>query len=190
MLLNDLPEDATLNSERFGVLFRELNKLISMIATKDFRNITEETLKVAPIGFWTRPCSLKYHPVEERGLHGNLIHTIKVAKLVLVIANCCMYNRWHTDRVLSGAILHDICRYGLLGLSEYSEERHPELVRQLMDNHKIGTNSPAREEMLNDIERHMGRWYDLTYAPIVVPSEALHLADAIDTKEETWSFLI
>ena len=188
--LNDLPENDALRSERFGVLFGELNRLISIIAIKDFRSITEQTLKIASVGFWIRECSLKYHPKEERGIHGNLIHTINVAKLVLVIANCCMYNRWHTSRVLSAAILHDICRHGLDGLSEYSEERHPELVRLLMDNHRIGINSPAREEMLNDIERHMGRWYDPSYAPGIVPSEILHLADAIDAKEEEWSFLI
>ena len=183
MQLSDLPEEPILRSERFRLLFGELNTLVGKIITKDFRDLTEKTLKVAPITFWTKQCSLKYHPVDERGLYGNLIHTIRVAKLVLVIVDSCGCRRWIIDRVLSGAILHDVCRHGIDGKSEFSDKEHPRLVRQLMDKHKI-LDSPAREEVLEDIEKHMGRWDNSAYAPKLLPSEVLHLADVIDAKLE------
>lgn len=184
MQLSDLPEEPAFRSEKFKSLFGELNALVGKIITKDFRDLTEETLKVAPVTFWTKQCSLKYHPVDERSIYGNLVHTIRVGKLVLVIVSSCGYNRWNIDRVLSGAILHDVCRHGLDGLSEFSDKEHPRLVRQLMDKHKIGLSSPAREEVLEDIEKHMGRWDKPAYAPKILPSEVLHLADAIDAKLE------
>ena len=157
MQLSDLPKDPVLDSGRFRLLFGELNTLVGRIITKDFKDLTEETLKVAPLSFWTKQCSLKYHPVDERGLYGNLIHTIRVAKLVLVIVASCGYNRWTIDRSLSGGILHDVCRHGLDGTSQWSHKDHPKLVRQLMDNNGIGLGSPAREQLLEDIEKHMGR---------------------------------
>jgi len=182
MQLSDLPKDSRLESGRFRYLFKELNTLVGRIITRDFRDLTEATLKVAPAAFWTRECSKKYHPVDERGLYGNLVHTIRVGRVVLVIVDACGYSRWTIDRVLSGAILHDVCRHGLDGKSQYSDKEHPRLVRQLMDNNRIGLNSPAREEMLEDIEKHMGRWDNPSYAPGILPSEVLHLADAVDAK--------
>ena len=184
MQLSDLPKDSKLESGKFRFLFRELNTLVGRIITKDFRDLTEETLKVAPVAFWTRECSLKYHPVDERGTYGNQIHTIRVAKLVLVIVASCGSNRWTIDRVLSGGLLHDVCRHGLDGTSQWSHKDHPKLVRTLMDNNRIGLNSSAREELLEDIEKHMGRWDNPSYAPKLSSSEILHLADAIDAKLE------
>ena len=184
MQLSDLPDKPILRSGQFGVLFEELNTLIGRIITRDFRNLTEETLKVAPLEFWTKWCSLKYHPVDERGCYGNLIHTIRVAKLVLVIVASCNFLRRDIDKVLSGAILHDVCRYDLDGSSQYSHKEHPKLVRKLMDRHRIGLDNPSREVLLEDIEKHMGRWDKPSYAPKILPSEVLHLADAIDAKLE------
>jgi len=184
MQLSDLPEDSKLKSGRFRSLFGELNALVGKIITKEFRDLTEETLKVAPVAFWTRECSLKYHPVDERGTYGNLIHTIRVARLVLVIVASCGYGRWTIDKVLSEGLLHDVCRHGLDGTSQWSHKNHPRLVRQLMDNNRIGLDSPVREGLLEDIEKHMGRWNNPSYAPQLRSSEILHLADAIDAKLE------
>ncbi len=183
MQLSDFP-DSFSKSERFKTLLGELSILVGRIITKEFRDLTGETLKVAPLAFWVKQCSLKYHPVDERGTHGNLIHTIRVAKLVLVIVASCSFLRWDIDRILAGAILHDVCRYGLDGQSQFSHKEHPKLVRELMDNHRIGLGSPARKQLLEDIEKHMGRWDKPSYAPKILPSEVLHLADAIDAKLE------
>ncbi len=182
--LSDLPDKPAFKTERFKGLLEDLNSLIDRIVTKDFRVLTEETLKVASFTFWTKHCSLKYHPVDERGLYGNLIHSIRVAKLCLIMVDSCAYRRWDIDRVLSGALVHDVCRYGLDGKSQWTHPDHPRLVRQLMDENDIGLSNPVRETLLLDIEKHMGRWDKASYAPRVVPSDLLHLADAIDAKLE------
>ena len=100
------------------------------------------------------------------------------------MVDSCAYKRRDIDRVLSGAILHDVCRYDLDGSSQYSHKDHPRLVRKLMDKHRIGVDSSFREEVLEDIEKHMGRWDKSSYIPKISTSGILHLADVIDAKLE------
>ncbi|KKN01441.1 hypothetical protein LCGC14_1127670 [marine sediment metagenome] len=150
------------------------------IKNEEIRGVVEKTLEALPKGFWTRECSKKFHPEDERGLNGNLIHTIRVVKvadkLVLTTSN---YSQDERDLVVGAAILHDCLRHGPYAASPWSEKDHPHLVRPFIEK-KVGITGEVVNKLCDIIETHMGQWY-LTPAPLndLTPNDIVHLADYI-----------
>jgi len=163
----------------------ELYDLVNLIVDDGIRDFTEHMLDVAPASFWTAKASLNHHPEDERGNEGNLIHTIRVAKLVCIMAEGCNLTSIELDVLLSAAILHDPCRYGKDGTEEYTNPEHPQLVRELAVHYSIGCEYSV--DIFTLIERHMGKWGKVPYNPEVTPSALLHLADMVSANaEQVW----
>lgn len=163
----------------------DLMYLVSLIATDEIREFTKGMLGVVPGTFWTAKASRSHHPADERGDEGNLLHTVRVARLCVIMGECCQLGQLDADIVLSAAILHDPCRYGLDGMAEYSVEEHPMLVRELANIHNISC--IYDDDIFKHIERHMGIWGITSYLPDMSPYAILHIADVLSARsEEVW----
>lgn len=165
----------TQNEKR--MLVTELYRMVRTIENTDIWVFTAELLGRAPQSFWTKPASRKYHPEDERHEYGNLIHTIRVAKTAMILCNIPNITGVSRDMVVSAAVLHDTCRHGLGGESEFSVDEHAQLVRKLAERHNI--TCKCSEPIFKMIEDHMGRWGVSAYTPTLDASSIIHIADCI-----------
>ena len=78
---------------------------------KDF--ITDTLTNKVPDYFWTLPSSSsgKYHPVDERGMFGLVLHTLRVFKVSNMLCIFSDVKGRDRDIVLIAAILHDSLKY-------------------------------------------------------------------------------
>lgn len=183
----------------FGALFAQLFSLTQAIKDDSIRAFTLAMIERAPSAVWERPASTRHHLLDEREKFGNLLHSVRVASLCRVIADAVEVfadsdnSNIGADVLLSAAILHDMCRHGLFGLSESSRPDHPRLVRILAD--QCDLSCGHMDEIMEAVESHMGRWSTNPVVFEISASLALHLADCIvarwaevipgDSKEST-----
>ena len=160
-------------------LKKELFRRIALIEDPGINAFTIRMLQVAPESFWLRPSSLNHHPLDERRPYGNLKHTIRVVRTVGVLCDVMgiYYAQMTKDMMMSAAVLHDIGRHGMDGDADKSVPDHPKIPRQLAEKHGISCGQSSMIFMV--IEKHMGRWGEHGYTPLIAPWIALHVADAI-----------
>lgn len=162
---------------QLGALRKALEGIVDDIVDTDIRDFTREMLEVLPDAYWLRPASTRYHLLDERGLYGNLKHTIRVVHTVDVVCSIVgdSFPQLTRDMLKSAAILHDGGRHGLLGDSDTSLPNHPKLPRELAEQKGISCEHSNR--IFNLIELHMGRWGESPLTPLIDPWAVLHLAD-------------
>lgn len=157
----------------------ELYTQVGLISNTSVREFVQDMLNFARPSFCERPAARHHHFLDERGESGNLLHTIRVVKIVSAIATACAVTKDIKDIQLASAILHDVCRYGLDGKSEYTHVKHQSLVRALAERHNLSCD--YYELIMRIIENHMGRWGDPPFTPKIGLDEVLHLADCVES---------
>ena len=170
-------------------MLAELYKRTKLIQSPQIRTFTDDLIACTPEMTWRQPASVYYHPKEEQGEWGNLIHTIKVDRLGTILADISKLDTEDCDVLHSACLLHDSCRRGLEAKALKSVPEHPYLVRRLAEQNKV-TCSYA-DEIFSIIENHMGRWgakpHYFTTNDGISLSYLLHLADCIVTRYgEVW----
>lgn len=158
-------------------LVRELQARVKLIGSSSVVGFVLKMLDHAPNTFWELPASGRHHPLDERGEHGNLLHTLRVVDMSLAIVDACSGSQVVKDILVAGAILHDLCRHGLFGESERSRKDHPLLVRKLAENNNLTCDYYS--EIMRIVENHMGRWGEPPFNPNLGLDEILHLADHV-----------
>lgn len=168
-----------------GTVSTKLAMLAGTISTPSIRDFTIEMLKVASPSFGTARASRNNHPADEREPEGNALHTLRVAKLVRLIADVCDHSTILVDIVTSAALIHDEGRYGLDDEDEVTTKEHPLIPRKLAERHSI---TCEHANIIFDIvEAHMGRWGPTPHTPKISLDVVLHLADAISAHaNEVW----
>lgn len=162
----------------------ELYELVGHIPSPLVQAFTQYVLSQAPWHFWQNPSSAgKYHPKDEHGFEGLLLHTIRVGKVGLVICESAD-GRLDPNIIIPACVLHDICRYGK-GIvhggtdSRYTLPEHPELAADLIRELGNGSGSFV-DDIANAVETHTGRWGKI--APRNETEWAVHYADCIAAK--------
>jgi hypothetical protein len=143
-------------------------------------------LDMAPTAFWEKPSSStgKHHPPDENQPGGQVTHTLRVCNVANHLSNMLDLSENERDILIAAAILHDICKYGLDGKSEYMNQEHPQLVEKLRDD--LGIFLPPcqyTKEIFSTISQHMGRW---TIEPLPTATKLgrlLHVADFIASRD-------
>ncbi len=160
-------------------LKKTLFELIAYIEDAGINTFTFNMLQVAPDSFWDGPSSMRHHPLDERRKHGNLRHTIRVVRTVSTLCDVMgsFYPQITKDMMRSAAVIHDLCRHGLKGGAGKSLPNHPKLPRMLAE--RYGITCIQAVTIFDIAEKHMGRWGEHGYTPLVAPWIALHVADAI-----------
>lgn len=154
----------------------ELYSQVELISNPSIREFVQDMVSLGRSSFFTQPASRDHHLLDERGESGNLLHTIRVVKIVLVLVEACSMTKDSKDILVASAILHDLCRYSLKG--EYSGEDHPALVRKMAVEH--GLSCEYYELIMRIMENHMGKWGDPVFTPSIGMDEVLHLADCVE----------
>lgn len=182
-------------NEKLAPLIDEIN-LISDEAIKLF---VRSALMKADF-FWDIPSSFsgKYHPNDERGPGGNVLHTKRVVRIASVMSESYSLSIEERDVVIAAAILHDICKGHKPGDSNEPcyDPMHPYAVSKFIEKcraedrkHADASSSTLylSEEVVQSILRlvrcHLGPWspvpetYPITYLDFI-----LHLADNVASK--------
>ncbi len=161
------------------------------IHTPCIRDFTLAMMKIAPPSFRTAQASKVHHPLDEREPGGNALHTLRVVKIVRLLADACDYDRLATDKLISAAIIHDLCRYGLDDENEVTLKDHALYPRKLAERYSMRPNDWEFSEDIFDIaENHMGRWGPNQYFPQVDSSDIIHIADVLSAHaNEVWDKL-
>ena len=143
---------------RIKVFENELN-LISDINIKEF---TILCLSSAPDYFFVDlPASStgKYHPLNEIGWDGTIIHTKKVFNMAYSLSRGLNveYNR---DAILSACIIHDLIKQGW-ERSGWTQKNHPQLAAQLVEKIQKETELLSDKDykiIRNSVFFHYGPW--------------------------------
>jgi len=146
--------------ERLEVFKNELELIINPA----IREFVEECLKQAPDYVFTdcpSSSSGKYHPIEELGPDGTVLHTKKVFAMAYELSrglDCEQYR----DEICAAALLHDMAKQGMTQ-SGHTIKTHPQVMAmQVADVYKSKfTDKLDRESALKiyyGIFYHYGPW--------------------------------
>jgi HD superfamily phosphohydrolase YqeK len=166
-------------------LKEELYKIVKSISDISIKVWTEAMLSVAPAAFWDKAASStgKYHKADENGVNGQVVHTLRVCAVVVHLVNMEKLTVVERDILLSAAVIHDICKYGVDGKTEHTLLEHPLLVDKLRQNSIVLLPSCAFDQaIIETVEQHSGRW---SSEPILNPTKLgklLHIADFVASR--------
>lgn len=175
---------------------------ISLIQDKGVRSFVRAVLLNAPKLFWTGPssCSGKYHPPDERGEGGNVLHTKRVVRIAQIMAVSQERSSVETDVVIAACILHDLTKVieGYDG-KMYTDPMHPYTVDKIVtklhekdmeDEQEALKRSNTLEaddlvifQIMKCIRTHLGIWSPIPETiPSVTVEWIVHLADNLASK--------
>lgn len=164
---------------------KSLEQCISRIEDKQIRAFVAKAVRSSPKYFWTASSSTsgKHHPVDEHGVGGLVLHTVRVfnvaESLIPSLISCTTFGAGNPDVIRAGAILHDIRRYGLQDEAEaFTNKDHPELAAKVI--REMDAVFPQKRLIAFCVERHMGRWGQIL--PNSTDEWLVHFADTIATK--------
>lgn len=135
---------------------------LELIFDESIREFTRLCLISAPDYFFQDcPASTtgKYHPLDELGHDGTLIHTKKVVTVAYELCRAleCENKR---DEIMSACIIHDLRKRGL-EKGPHTLRNHPDLAAQLVDQVQLETRILTDESyqiIRNAIGYHYGPW--------------------------------
>jgi len=137
---------------------------LNLIIKKDVLDFTKECIKVAPdYVFDDCPSSSsgKFHPVDELGGDGTVIHTKRVFTLAYDYSRMLDVEH-HRDEICSAALLHDMAKQGL-DKSGHTVKDHPQIMAGIIaDVYNTGFKTKLDKNSANIIywavRNHYGPW--------------------------------
>jgi HD superfamily phosphohydrolase YqeK len=201
-ILDEILVDKNLNpiskieNEKLYPLIDEIN-LISDDAIKSF--VRSVLFKAE--NFWDIPSSFsgKYHPKDEHGVGGNVIHTKRVARIAAIFADSYTLSEEERDIVIAACLLHDVCkgvkdsqnsavRYDPMHsytVGKFIEKcrLHDKKTASESDSSTLYLSEDVIQSILRLVRCHLGPWspvpetYPITYLDFIV-----HLADNVASK--------
>lgn len=199
-LLRTVPnEDTDLFNEenqRLAPLLPEINRIMD----QGIRFFTRAMLLAAGAEFWEAPASTsgKHHPPDEHSTGGNVLHTLRVCRLVRIMCDSQDRDQMERDVAMAAALLHDLCKNVVWADGSYHYDvMHPYMVDRMFMRVRAeedpdtatqqSTTLLCEEsftfEILRAIRCHLGPWSPI---PETFPAAALewvlHFADNIASK--------
>lgn len=181
------------------VLFTLLDE-INLIVDESIRSFVRSILIRNDL-FWKIPSSFsgKYHPSDEHGEGGNVLHTKRVVRIASYMSESYSLSQEEKDIVIAACLLHDLCKGVHEGGSDDCryDPMHPYTVGKFISacqekDKKFASESESStlflsEDIVQSILRlvrcHLGPWspipetYPITYLDYIV-----HLSDNIASK--------
>ena len=200
-----LNEDVSFKAnEEEDKLLAPLMEEIELISSQQIRLFVRSVLLQAKT-FWKIPSSFsgKYHPADEHGSGGNVLHTKRVVKVAKVICDSYGLIVPEKDTVYAACLLHDVTKgiaYDDNKEDFFYDPMHPytvgAFIKKCQENDKkYGSESASStlfldEETVQSILRlvrcHLGPWSPI---PETVPSTYMdmivHLSDNVASKLHT-----
>ena len=190
--LNESSEIFDIENAKLLPLLGELS-LIRDSTIKDFTR----AMLLAVDEFWDAPSSVsgKYHPPDEHGMGGDVLHTQRVVAITALLAESQERDQYETDILISAAILHDITKVIRWAPDVVSSDPlHPITVTSLFNKlrkkeeehtEELGSNtleldSNTIDQILRLVRCHLGIWGPIPEIIPMTPFEMIvHQADYI-----------
>jgi len=146
--------------ERMSIFKDELD----LISRKEVKDFVKACIAKAPdYVFEDCPSSSsgKYHPIEELGADGTLIHTKKVSAVAYEFSRALDCEN-HRDEIVAAAILHDMAKQGLESAGHTVRE-HPRIMSKIIagvynDGFKDKLNKTTANLIYWSVFYHYGPW--------------------------------
>ena len=174
--------------ERLDLFKEELN----LIGRKDIREFVKACIAAAPdYVFEDCPSSSsgKYHPIDELGGDGTVLHTRKVFAVAYELSRALDCEH-HRDEICAATLLHDLAKQSL-EKTGHTVREHPQIMAKLVaaiyNNDFKGKLSKESANMIYyAIFYHYGPWTDASVKKSLkkyTPEElAVYLSDYISSK--------
>jgi HD superfamily phosphohydrolase YqeK len=197
-LLIDKKSDS-ISSEEDKILAPLLDEIKS-ISDDTIRSFVRSLLIKAE-NFWDIPSSFsgKYHPADEHGPGGNVLHTKRVVRIALILSESYNLSIEERDVVIAAALIHDLCK----GKKNHGSDvvsydpMHPYTVGKFVtacqlhdkkfssetDSSTLYVSEDVVQSILRLVRCHLGPWspvpetYPITYLDFIV-----HIADNMASK--------
>jgi hypothetical protein len=186
-----------------NLILEPLIEEIELISDDSIRSFVRAILLKAD-HFWNIPSSFsgKYHPADEHGQGGNVLHTKRVVRIANVMGDSYTLSTEERDIVLAACLLHDVCK----GVQDKDDDAcrydpmHPYTVGKLVEkcqkedknfaNESMSSTLFVSEETVHSILRlvrcHLGPWSPIPETfPITYLDYIVHLSDNIASKLHT-----
>lgn len=183
--------------EKEDLILEPLLEEISLIQDQGIRLFVRAMLLAADDLFWSGPSSAsgKFHPPDERGECGNVLHTKRVVRTADIMCASQERSVLERDIVLAACILHDITKIVKIDGQIRSDRMHPYTVDFVLKNIREAELSSEEEptgsstmyiddlalyQIMKCIRSHLGPYSPVpeTY-PTVINEWIVHLADNI-----------
>ncbi len=190
--INEENEAITEENLKLEPLLEEIN-WIQNDAIRDFTR----TLMLNVTEFWKGPSSVsgKYHPPDEHGPGGDVLHTKRVVRITKILADSQERDEYERDILYSAALLHDITKLRRWDNKKVSSDpMHPLTVDVLFKKVRDGEADSLDEggsttsdldyatisKILRLVRCHLGPWSPIPEVLPVTPFEmTVHWADNI-----------
>lgn len=197
-LINESDKNLTFTSE--NEVLSPLLSEIDLIKSEEIRSFVRSVLLKASL-FWDIPSSFsgKYHPPDEHGPSGNVLHTKRVVRIATLLADSYSLIDSERDIVVAAAIIHDITKAVVPegGDEARYDPMHAYTVGKFVteciqydktyanDNHSstIFISEDELQSILRLVRCHLGPWSPVPETiPITYMDYILHIADNIASK--------
>jgi hypothetical protein len=148
---------------------------------EDLRKLGMDLIVVLPNYFWELPASSSghHHPVDERGQHGLVIHSFRVARAGLCLTESRKLQKYNDIMKFCG-LFHDGGRYGFDEFPErHTIPEHPEMMAEFVKEHST-VRADSVMKAINCIRTHSGLWGK--YPPQCEFEWMFHDADNVASK--------
>lgn len=174
-----------------------LDKEIDLIYRDTAREAVRECIKdrAEDIIYYPASISGKYHPPEERGPGGLVVHIARLCRIIEDLSKHLDFTCDERDMLVIAAILHDISNIDLSEKTEYGtitrdhkiySEFHGELSAQItieyFVKHGFDPKSKYMLELHDIITSHMGYWIKNAKKPTRKLEIIFSMLDYIDTR--------
>lgn len=201
-ILDQLLNEDTLfkNNKEENEILKDLLNEINLISSNHIKSFVRSLL-IRATDFWKIPSSFsgKYHPIDEHGIGGNVLHTKRVIRIAKIICDSYVLDVEERDLIYAASLLHDITKGKKISDNDECtyDPFHPytvdKYVRWCIEEDKKYTSESSSttlyldEETIQSILRiircHLGPWSPI---PETMPSShaemIVHLADNIASK--------
>lgn len=157
---------------------------IELIKDVTCKRLVVECFKKIPAYWFVKPASStgKYHPLDEHLPGGLALHTARVFDITKIFIEAVDPPSEDGSVMLSGALLHDIARFGTAEKStEHSVRDHAVQGAMFVKGIGLEMNPPIPEVLLDRVSRivmtHMGRWS--SPRPDSHEEKLVHFADMV-----------
>jgi hypothetical protein len=202
--INEENEAITAENEKLAPLLEEIN----WIQNEAIRNFTR-AMMVNVEEFWKGPSSVsgKYHPPDEHGPGGDVLHTKRVIRITKILADSQERDDYERDILYSAALLHDITKLRRWNRGKVSSDPlHPLTVDVLFKKVRDSETENVEEQgsltseldyvtiakILRLVRCHLGPWSPIPEIVPITPFEmTVHWADNIASHlHEVVDFLV
>lgn len=160
-----------------------LDNELYQIMHPELRELAEAALDNAPEYFWTTRASRNWHPPDERGTYGLVLHTRRAFVVAKHLCRSAGFEGFKRELILTAVLLHDICKNGITDKGTgFTVGGHERLLEERYKSVPAVVKNVYWPRINAMIMIHEGKWGEekpQTHEELIV-----HLADYVASRKD------